>query len=427
VYGTGVNPCGNEDDRIATGWLRRDLNRLGFMWDAPQGTDGFGTFPFPYIRYLVVDATTKALVEDYYAWNPNEALFLPSAGVNARGHVGGTFAFAGGLVGTGAIYPQCNAFVYDDVTGNSFDMPNLGVTSGTGNPTGNRWGDYLRARMGGLNPFQWTGTCYAMEGGTPRPRIVRFGRERDTYMHDRFDWDDDGAYDIGVYRGGMWYIKDQTSFAYGAPGDILVPGDYNGDGRTEAAVYRSGMWYIKDGISVGYGGIPGDVPVPGDYNKDGKTDIAIFRDGMWYIKDYISLAYGAPGDVPVPADYDGDGRTDIAVYRDGMWYVKDVTAVPYGGVPGDLPVPADYDGDDAVDIGIYRNGMWYIKDKFTAPFGGVPGDIPVPGDFDNNGAANVAVFRSGSWYFDSIIGTTYGIGGDYPLGIPDTDADGDPY
>jgi len=276
---------------------------------------------------------------------------LPSLGRRERrGHVGGTFAFAGGLVGTGAIYPQCNAFVYDDVTGNSFDMPNLGVTSGTGNPTGNRWGDYLRARMGGLNPFQWTGTCYAMEGGTPRPRIVRFGRERDTYMHDRFDWDDDGAYDIGVYRGGMWYIKDQTSFAYGAPGDILVPGDYNGDGRTEAAVYRSGMWYIKDGISVGYGGIPGDVPRAGRLQQGRQDRYRHLPRRHVYIKDYISLAYGAPGDVPVPADYDGDGRTDIAVYRDGMWYVKDVTAVPYGGVPGDLPVPADYDGDDAVDI-----------------------------------------------------------------------------
>ena len=103
------------------GWLRRDTHELGFMWDVPEGEDGFGPgdwTTWPLIRYLILDVsggtpnTTPAA--DSFIWNANFAWFLPAAGVNARGHVGGMAARAGGTGSTGAMYPGGNAWIYDD-------------------------------------------------------------------------------------------------------------------------------------------------------------------------------------------------------------------------------------------------------------------------------------------------------------------------
>ena len=80
-------------------------------------------------------------------------------------------------------------------------------------------------------------------------------------------------------------------------------------------------------------GASGDVSVPGDYDGDGTTDLAIFRKAtaLWLIRrssnlTTFSLNWGNTlvGDVPVPADYDGDGRIDIAVYRrsTGQWFIR---------------------------------------------------------------------------------------------------------
>ena len=184
-FGTGVNPCANEDDRVRSGWVRGDSHWLGFMWDVPQGTDVQGTFDWPRIRYVILDASsgTPALdpVEDSYIYSSEYAWFLPAAAVNHRGHVGGVAAFAGGT--SSPVYPGCAAWVYDDYTAGTLadavGSQSIVVTAAAGNATGDGWGDYYRTRPSGGNSNQWLGACYAVEGAGIAPRYVRFGRERD--------------------------------------------------------------------------------------------------------------------------------------------------------------------------------------------------------------------------------------------------------
>ena len=81
-------------------------------------------------------------------------------------------------------------------------------------------------------------------------------------------------------------------------------------------------------------GAPGDIPVPGDYDGNGTVDIAVYRPstGQWFIQGQATVQWGLPGDVPVPGDYDGNGIVDIAVYRPstGFWYVRNGRHGPVG-------------------------------------------------------------------------------------------------
>jgi hypothetical protein len=83
------------------------------------------------------------------------------------------------------------------------------------------------------------------------------------------DFEGDGKSDIGIYRGGTWFILRSsdggvTTLGWGLPQDILVPEDYDGDGEADIAVYRDGIWYVirsSDGgvTTTGWGGLLADV------------------------------------------------------------------------------------------------------------------------------------------------------------------------
>ena len=66
-----------------------------------------------------------------------------------------------------------------------------------------------------------------------------------------------------------------------------VVGDFNGDGIDEIGVYRGGVFYLD---SNGNGkldgqdaviqlGEAGDVPVVGDWDGDGRDEVGVYRDG----------------------------------------------------------------------------------------------------------------------------------------------------
>lgn len=139
------------------------------------------------------------------------------------------------------------------------------------------------------------------------------------------------------------------------PGDRPITGDFNGDGRADVGFYRNGNWYLKDNngndpVRYYYWGLADDIPVPGDYDGDGRTDYAVYRPstGVWYIQKsldgFYATQWGISTDIPVPGDYDGDGKMDIAVYRDGSWYqLRSNGNVFFGeswGLAGDKPIPA---------------------------------------------------------------------------------------
>jgi Tol biopolymer transport system component len=243
------------------------------------------------------------------------------------------------------------------------------------------------------------------------------------------DFDGDGDTDLSVFRpsNGLWFMHPGSSSAWGAGGDIALPGDFDGDGDVDIAVFRpaNGYLFVNGGATVLHGTAAGDIPVPGDYDGDGDDDFALFRpsDGKWLVNGTAVAQFGVSGDIPVPGDYDGDGDDDIAVFRpsNGVWFVQG-GAMAAWGANGDMPVPGDYDGDGDTDIAVFRpsNGVWFVQGGATAAWG-ANGDIPVPGDYDGDVDTDIAVFRpsNGVWFVQGGATTAWGTPGDVPLPLPD--------
>ena len=380
-YGTGAytctvtadsrNPCGREDDRHIAGWVGEGV--IGWMWDAPQGTDGFGTFPYPYARFIRLNQNTKAVIQEGYIWHSNFAWIMPSVGINGRGHIGGTIFWAGG-----SERPSCAGFVDDDLVSGLQPLTTFFVQAGTSSGGQDRWGDYLRTRKGGRSPNQWVATCFAYEGTTPTvtPRVVRFGRERDNVAappgNDSFPGSALGLGSAAVVTTGAtiehgeptntctpvgrtaWYthtpgstahyrVKTQGSnfdtalgvFTGGSVGGLasVACNDDGGPGTTSRLTFRgtagipyriqAGGW--AGGVSVASGTLQVTVErasALADHDYDLRADFGIFRPngGINYVLQsgggIASLyGFGQAGDIPVPGDYDGDGRTDFAIYR----------------------------------------------------------------------------------------------------------------
>ncbi|MET0754085.1 MAG: FG-GAP-like repeat-containing protein [Pyrinomonadaceae bacterium] len=282
------------------------------------------------------------------------------------------------------------------------------------------------------------------------------------------DFNSDGVVDLAFLRTstGYWHVRfspdynlgstSETTYSWGAGGDIPTPGDYDRDGKSDLAIYRpsEGNWYVFYSSSSTYSvtgfGISTDKPVPGDFDGDSKTDLAVYRpsNGNWYITNSsnssnTTITFGSSGDVPVPGDYDGDRKMDVAVYRPygsihsgvGGWYVfcsggsSTICAAgsgggsiieTFGGASGDMPVQNDYDADGRTDFAFYRpnspNSEWYYRfgpSSYGYVQWGLSTDLPQPGDYDNDGKADFAVFRpngssDGSWWiFKSSDLTTY--------------------
>ncbi len=77
------------------------------------------------------------------------------------------------------------------------------------------------------------------------------------------DFNGDGTNDIGVYRGGLWAVRNVTRLYFGGAADDPVPGDYNGDGVMDFGLFlaASGRWAVRDVTRVYYGS--GGEPLPG--------------------------------------------------------------------------------------------------------------------------------------------------------------------
>jgi len=121
-------------------------------------------------------------------------------------------------------------------------------------------------------------------------------------------------------------------FQYGSETDVPVAGDWNGDGVTNIGMFRGGTWFLdSDGDGkwsagdtlVEDLGRPGDLPVVGDFNGDGIDELGVYRQGTWYLDttaDHRLDAHdrvfqlGGPDDRPVVGDFDGDGIDQIAVF-----------------------------------------------------------------------------------------------------------------
>lgn len=153
------------------------------------------------------------------------------------------------------------------------------------------------------------------------------------------DYDGDGAFDIAVYRGGVWYIIESSTGAFryeyfGQSGDIPAPNDFDNDGRADLAVARSEsgqrVWYVRRSSDNQFYAVPwglsSDAFFTGraDWDGDGAQDLSVIRNESGQRVFYILrssdqqlqvIHWGLSSDVVKLGDYDGDGRTDAAVTR----------------------------------------------------------------------------------------------------------------
>ncbi|MEN6452324.1 MAG: SdrD B-like domain-containing protein [Thermoguttaceae bacterium] len=124
-------------------------------------------------------------------------------------------------------------------------------------------------------------------------------------------------------------------FEYGRKGDIAVAGDWNGDGIYSIGVFRGGTWYLDmdgdgrftDRDTVVEYGQPGDLPVVGDWTGDGISKVGVYRHGTFYLDtnnnhrvDAADKVFelGGPNDKPVAGDWTGDGVDKVGVYQDNV-------------------------------------------------------------------------------------------------------------
>jgi hypothetical protein len=189
------------------------------------------------------------------------------------------------------------------------------------------------------------------------------------------DWNGDGVRTPGVFRDGIWLLKDRLAdgeadrqVSFGRAGDVPVVGDWDGNGSLGLGVVRGTTWFLRNGVSTGihdaqFGyGTATDVPVVGDWDGNGSETPGVFRDGIWLLKDTLEggaadrqMSFGRAGDVPLVGDWNGDGDGGLGVVRGTTWYLRDsfspglhdvqfgygtTTDVPlYSTVPVGLPVP----------------------------------------------------------------------------------------
>jgi hypothetical protein len=113
---------------------------------------------------------------------------------------------------------------------------------------------------------------------------------------------------VAIFIDGYWALHNpDATFIYGQKGDVPILGDWNGDGVKTPGVYRDGMFYLRNSNSNGnadivfsYGNPSGDTPVVGDWNGDGIDTIGVDRNGVLYLRNtntngVADTFFGQPG------------------------------------------------------------------------------------------------------------------------------------
>ena len=157
------------DARINSGWLAGGL--IGFTWDAAQGSGGFGTFPYPYVHVVRVNASTMSLSDEPILWNSQFAFSYMSVAPNSNGDLGASYMWGGG-----PHFQNCGGAIFDSLSGGNWET--TGLTTSNVDPTDQGFsGDYLASRKNGTG---WSVTCYALQGdgrrGFAHPYYISFGR-----------------------------------------------------------------------------------------------------------------------------------------------------------------------------------------------------------------------------------------------------------
>lgn len=177
----GRNPCARADQRVVSGWVRRNQSggEIGFFWNVKEGNG----FPYPYTEAVTFNEQTKLVTGRPLIWNPNYAFHWANAAGNEMGDIGmAVTQFSPGL------NPQHWVAIEDEFTANPPGWAIALARSSTRQLQADNWGDYLRVRPHEPQGVGWIATGHtiasyidvngaAVTGS--QTHFVRFGRERD--------------------------------------------------------------------------------------------------------------------------------------------------------------------------------------------------------------------------------------------------------
>lgn len=230
------------------------------------------------------------------------------------------------------------------------------------------------------------------------------------------DFDGDARSDFSTARYNaevLWRILpsttnilQETHWGSSTLGDFFAAADYDGDGAFDIAVFRAGVWHIIESSTGNYRyeyfGKSGDFPAPNDFDKDGKADLAIARSEngqrVWYRRlsstgevRIVTFGLSSDGFFTGRSDFDGDGAADILVIRNEIgqrvFYIlrssDSQLQVIRWGLSSDVVKLGDYDGDGRTDAAVTRaaNGgrVFYILQSSNGEpryeFFGLAGDF----------------------------------------------------
>ncbi|MEO1082826.1 MAG: hypothetical protein AAFY88_01150, partial [Acidobacteriota bacterium] len=182
---SGLNWCGFIDARLFGAAVGGD--RVAFLWTPEENPAG--GFPFPYTQGIVLDASNDlAVLEQPLIWSTDAAWIYPSLASNSNGDFGGTLLWGGG-----SSFPNCSAFLVDDVNGDAWaPFEHEVVIAGGGGAAGtNRSSDHLSTRVYASNDKVYAGSCFGYPSmGVGESRYVLFGRANDFL-------------DIGIFADGF--------------------------------------------------------------------------------------------------------------------------------------------------------------------------------------------------------------------------------
>jgi len=193
-----------------------------------------------------------------------------------------------------------------------------------------------------------------------------------------------GAFDTAT---GVWHLRTRAGepavFAFGAPGDVPLVGDWNGDGVATVAVYDPATRTVSLRNTNTAGapdatftlGEAGDVPIAGDFDGDGTDSVALFRPSTGTVLVYqhtgtggvdlgapdVTFAFGEAGQVPFTGDFDGDGVDTVGFYDPATGQVTLRNTLDAGppdatftlGVTGARPAAGDWNGDGVDTPGLF--------------------------------------------------------------------------
>lgn len=203
------------------------------------------------------------------------------------------------------------------------------------------------------------------------------------------DWDGDGRDTQGVFRDGVWYIRNSLtggearSFRWGKPGDVAVCGDWDGRGGDGIGLVRGRRWFLRNRLSAGpamhflFGGARAQ-PVTGNWDGAGGDGIGRVYRGRWKLRNPAGagpvqwrLTYGRGGDQFVPGDWDADGVDEPGVVRGSSWLMPSTWWPGSGGLvvrygAGDA-ISGRWDGLAVDKPGRFLDRLWAFRRYSPTP------------------------------------------------------------